>query len=127
MRDLVKMLLLLAVGIVGGMLLFKFSCASDQDVADLIRRNEEIRRRVDSLEAVNRLRQARIDSLQLEDAKKKRLADSLALAIRENTRIITKIVRDINVYKGTPTDLLRELNEFIRNPLPPLPDTSGSR
>jgi hypothetical protein len=70
MRDLVKMLLLLAVGIVGGMLLFKFSCASDQDIADLIRRNEEIRRRVDSLEAVNRLRQARIDSLQLEDAKK---------------------------------------------------------
>ena len=127
MRDVVKMLLLLAVGIIGGMLLFKFSCASDQNLADLIRRNEEIRRRADSLEAVNRMRQARIDSLQLADARHKQRADSLALAVREQTKIITKIVRDINVYKGTPTDLLRELNEFVRNPLPPLPDTSNSR
>ncbi len=127
MRDLTKMLLLLAVGIIGGMLLFKYTCAGDQDTADLIRRNEQLIRRVDSLEAVNRLRQARVDSLQREDAKNKRRADSLALAIRENTRIITRIVRDLNVYKGTPTDLLRELNQLVRDPLPPLPDTSRAR
>jgi hypothetical protein len=127
MRDLTKMLLLLAVGIIGGMLLFKFTCAGDQDTGELIRRNEQLIRRVDSLEAINRLRQDRIDSLQRVDAINRRRADSLALAIRENTRIITRIVRDLNVYKGTPTDLLRELNQLIRDPLPPLPDTSRAR
>jgi hypothetical protein len=124
MRDLTKMLLLLAVGIIGGMLLFKYTCAGDQDTA---RRNEQLLHRVDSLEAVNRLGQARIDSLRREDAKNKWRADSLALTIRENTRVITRIVRDLNVYKGTPTDLLRELNQLIRDPLPPLPDTSRAR
>jgi hypothetical protein len=127
MRDLTKMLLLLAVGIIGGMLLFKYTCAGDQGTADLIRRNEQLNHRVDSLEAVNRLRQGRIDSLQRVDAINRRRADSLALAIRENTRIITRIVRDLNVYKGTPTDLLRDLNQLIRDPLPPLPDTSRGR
>ncbi len=127
MRDLTKMLLLLAVGIIGGMLLFKFTCAGDPKTDELIRRNEQLIRRVDSLEAINRLRQGRIDSLQRVDAINRRRADSLALAIRENTRIITRIVRDLNVYKGTPTDLLREFNQLIRDPLPPLPDTSRAR
>ncbi len=127
MRDLTKTLLLLAVGIIGGMLLFKYTCAGDQKTGDLIRHNEQLRRHVDSLETANRLRQARIDSLQREDAKNQRRADSLALAIRQNTQVITRIVRDLNVYKGTPTDLLHELNEFVRHPLPPLPDTSRAR
>jgi hypothetical protein len=127
MRDLTQKLLLLAVGIIGGMLLFRYSCAGDDKTDELIRRNEQLIRRVDSLEAVNRLRQGRIDSLQRVDAINRRRADSLALAIRENTRIITRIVRDLNVYKGTPTDLLREFNQLIRDPLPPLPDTSRAR
>jgi len=127
MRDLTKMLLLLAIGIIGGMLLFKFSCAPDTNLDELRREIEEVRRQNEALEAANRLAFARIDSLRLVDAINKARADSLRKEIRDRTKVITKIVRDLNVYKGTPTDLLRELNLFIRSPLPPLPDTSDAR
>ena len=127
MRDLTKMLLLLAIGIIGGMLLFKFSCAPDTNLDELRREIEEVRRQNEALEAANRQAFARIDSLRLVDAINKARADSLRKEIRDRTKVITKIVRDLNVYKGTPTDLLRELNLFIRSPLPPLPDTSGAR
>ncbi|MDZ7290851.1 MAG: hypothetical protein ONB44_06575 [candidate division KSB1 bacterium] len=127
MRELTKTLLLLAVGIIGGMLLFKFTCAPDQNLDKLRREIEQVRRQNDSLEAINRLAEARIDSLRQRDIRKRELADSLEKEIQSKTKVITKIVRDLNVYKGTPTDLLRELNEFVRSPLPPFPDTSITR
>jgi hypothetical protein len=127
MRDLTKMLLLLAVGIIGGMLLFRFTCAGDANLEKLLREIEEVREKNKILEEANRLAFARIDSLQIEDRRKQQLADSLASAIKIRDKKIIKIVENLHVYKGTPTDLLRELNEFVRSPLPPLPDTSHSR
>ncbi|MCG3119588.1 MAG: hypothetical protein ALAOOOJD_02026 [bacterium] len=127
MRDLTKMLLLLALGLIGGMMLFKFSCAGDQDLERLRQEIAEIRRQNESLEALNRLAAARIDSLQREDRRKQQLADSLASVVKIREKRITQIVENLHVYKGTPTDLLRELNEFVRSPLPPLPDTSHTR
>jgi hypothetical protein len=125
MRDLTKMLLLLGIGLVAGMLLFKFSCAPDQEVERILAENREILRRNDSLEAVNRRAEARIDSLRNEDRRKQALADSLARVVQNRERRIRQIMENINVYKGTPTDLLRELNEFLRSPLPTLPDTAS--
>jgi hypothetical protein len=127
MRELTKTLLLLAVGIIGGMLLFRFSCAPDDSLDRLRREIEEVRRKNDALEAANRLAFARIDSLQREDRRKQKLADSLAVVIKNREKTIIKIVENLHVYKGTPTDLLRELNEFVRHPLPPFPDTSHTR
>jgi len=127
MRDLTKMLLLLAIGIIGGMLLFKFSCAGDQNLDKLRQEIEEVRRQNDALEAANRLAFVRIDSLRREDRRKQQLADSLAKVVQIREKRIIKIVENLHVYKGTPTDLLRELNEFVRSPLPPFPDTSHTR
>ena len=122
-----KMLVLLAVGIIGGMLLFRFTCAGDENLQKLRQEIEEVRRKNETLEAANRLAFARIDSLQRVDQRNKKLADSLASAIKIREKTIIKIVENLHVYKGTPTDLLRELNEFVRSPLPPLPDTSHTR
>ena len=127
MRDLTKMLLLLAIGMIGGMLLFKFSCAGDQNLDKLRQEIEEVRRKNDALEAANRLAFVRIDSLRREDRRKQQLADSLAKVVQIREKRIIKIVENLHVYKGTPTDLLRELNEFVRSPLPPFPDTSHTR
>jgi len=127
MRDLTKMLSLLAIGIIGGMLLFKFSCAGDQNLDKLLKEIAEVREKNNALETANRLAFARIDSLQREDRRKQQLADSLAKVVQIREKRIIKIVENLHVYKGTPTDLLRELNEFVRSPLPPLPDTSHTR
>jgi hypothetical protein len=127
MRDLTKMLALLAVGIIGGMLLFRLTCAGGQSLKKLRQEVEEVRRKNEALEAANRLAYARIDSLQRLDRRNKKLADSLANAVKIREKKIIKIVENLHVYKGTPTDLLRELNEFVRSPLPSLPDTSDTR
>jgi len=127
MRDLTKMLSLLAIGIIGGMLLFKFSCAGGQNLDKLLKEIAEVREKNKALEEANRLAFVRIDSLQLEDRRKQQLADSLAKVVQIREKRIIKIVENLHVYKGTPTDLLRELNEFVRSPLPPLPDTSHTR
>jgi len=127
MNSLGKTLLVLAVGLAAGMLLFKFGCTSDDEVRRVIDENRRSREIIDSLLVENDRALARLDSLRQADQRNQVVIDSLNQIVSTRERGIIETVESLDVYTGTPTDLLRELNEFVRSPLPPLPDTSGIR
>lgn len=89
-----KRLLLVAVGILGGMLLFKYSCAEDEKIAELIRRNEHMRSIVDSLETIYRLKQATIDSMAWRGLQKEKYIDSLETSHRLKQATIDSMSRE---------------------------------
>ncbi len=126
MSNLVKTLLFVALGLAAGILLVKFGCGDDE-VKRVLEENRRVRAQVDSLEALNRQAQGRLDSLRREDARHQARIEALSDSLKAKQIIIIKTVRDLNVYKGTTTDLLRDLNEFVRSPLPALPDTNFAR
>ncbi len=125
MNDLTRTLLILAVGIIGGMLFFKFGCTTDEELQRVLNENEKIRSMVDSLDTINQQAEARLDSLRQQDQRNRIVIDSLQTNVNARVRRIIKTVESLDAYEGTPTDLLRELNEFVHSPFPALPDTTG--